>query len=72
MSEIFGGHGNLDKMTGAFEQPYDEGRCRDADLKKVWDYQYASLLICNGGGGTFKDMMVSNSICFSGCSDSEY
>ena len=54
--KFFGGHGNLVKMTGAFEQPYDEGRCRDADLKKVWDYQYASLLICNGGGGTFKDI----------------
>ena len=54
--KFFGGHGNLVKGTGDFEMPYDRGRARDADLKKIWDYQYASLLICNGGGGTFKDI----------------
>ena len=53
--KFFGGHGNLVKGTGDFEMPYDRGRARDADLKKIWDYQYPSLLIRNGGG-IFKDV----------------
>lgn len=54
--KFFGGHGNLVKGTGEFEMPYDEGRARDVDVKRVWDYQYPSLFICNGGGGIFKDI----------------
>lgn len=54
--KFFGGHGNLVKGTGEFENPYDEGRTRDADLKRIWDYQYPSLLICDEGGGIFKDI----------------
>lgn len=54
--KFFGGHGDLVKGTGDFAQPYDEGRARDAHLERVWDYQYPSLLICNGGGGVFKDV----------------
>ncbi len=53
--KFLGGHGNLEKGTGAFEMPYDEGRARDAHLERIWDYQYPSLLIC-GGGGVFKDI----------------
>lgn len=54
--KFFGGHGNLVPMTGEFAMPYDEGRCRDIDVDRVWDYQYPSLLIRNGGGGVFKDI----------------
>lgn len=53
--KFFGGHGNLVKGTGEFEMPYDEGRVRDASLEKIWDYQYPSLFICQGGG-VFKDV----------------
>ena len=58
---------NLVKMTGAFEQPYDE---EDAEMQtlKVWDYQYARFVT---EAGT-KDIWSAKSICFSGCSDSEY
>lgn len=54
--KFFGGHGDLVKGTGAFAMPYDEGRARDAHLERIWDYQYPSLLVCNGGGGIFKDI----------------
>lgn len=54
--KFFGGHGDLVKYTGEFDFPYDEGRARDAHLERIWDYQYPSLLICNGGGGVFKDI----------------
>lgn len=54
--KFFGGHGDLKKKTGEFDFPYDAGRARDAHLERIWDYQYPSLLICNGGGGVFKDI----------------
>lgn len=54
--KFFGGHGDLVKGTGEFDMPYDEGRARERHLERIWDYQYPSLLICNGGGGTFKDV----------------
>lgn len=54
--KFMGGHGNLVKMTGDFDFPYDEGRARDAHLERIWDYQYPSLLICENGGGIFKDI----------------
>ena len=53
--KFFGGHGNLVKGTGEFEMPYDRGRARDASLERIWDYQYPSLFIENGGG-VFKDI----------------
>lgn len=52
--KFLGGHGYLVKMTGEFESPYDEGRTRDVNVKRVWDYQYPSLII--EGGGAFKDV----------------
>lgn len=54
--KFFGGHGDLIKMSGDFAPPYDEGRTRDIHLERIWDYQYPSLLICDGGGGVFKDV----------------
>lgn len=54
--KFFGGHGDLEKITGNFKMPYDEGRARDACLEKRWDYQYPSLVIAEGGGGTIKDI----------------
>ncbi len=54
--KFYGGHGDLVKGTGAFDMPYDEGRARERHLERIWDYQYPSLLICNDGGGTFKDV----------------
>lgn len=54
--KFFGGHGDLIEGTGAFKMPYDEGRARDAHLERIWDYQYPSLLIRDGGGGIFKDI----------------
>ncbi|MCR5736436.1 MAG: SMP-30/gluconolactonase/LRE family protein [Eubacterium sp.] len=52
--KFLGGHGYLVKMTGEFDMPYDEGRVRDIDFNRVWDYQYPSLII--EGGGVFKDV----------------
>ncbi len=52
--KFFGGHGYLVKMTGEFDMPYDEGRVRDIDVNRVWDYQHPSLII--EGGGVFKDV----------------
>lgn len=54
--KFIGGHGNLVYGTGDFDSPYDEGRARDAHLERIMDYQYPSLVICDNGGGTFKDV----------------
>ncbi|MCR5703101.1 MAG: hypothetical protein K6G85_00655 [Eubacterium sp.] len=52
--KFFGGHGYLVEGTGEFEMPYDEGRVRDINFNRTWDYQYPSLII--EGGGVLKDV----------------
>ena len=40
--KFFGGHGNLVKMTGAFEQPYDE---EDAEMQTLRKYGTTSMQV---------------------------
>lgn len=53
--KLVGGHGNLVKGTGEFEAPYNETRTADANKERMWDAQYPSFVVKNGGG-TFKDI----------------
>lgn len=53
--KLIGGHGNLVKGTGEFENPYNESRTADVLIDRLWDGQYPSFLV-EEGGGTFKDI----------------
>lgn len=63
--KLIGGHGNLVKGTGEFENPYNETRTADADREKMWDAQYPSFLV-KRGGGTFKDIWSASPYATSG------
>ena len=52
---FLGGHGMFDP-EGSRVQPYNDNRTADANPDHVWDSQYWSLWITDGGGGTFKDI----------------
>ncbi|HSI16885.1 MAG TPA: glycosyl hydrolase family 28-related protein, partial [Sphingomonas sp.] len=60
-----GGHGtNL--ADGARFNPYNAERTGDADPKKRWDGQYASLWVTDGGGGTFNGLWTPNTYAHAG------
>ncbi len=52
---FMGGHGMFGP-DGSRVQPYNDNRTADANPDHVWDSQYWSLWITDGGGGTFKDI----------------
>lgn len=55
--KFLGGHGNMFRDgRNAYEYLYNETRTADYFPERVWDFQYSSLWITNGGGGTFKDI----------------
>jgi hypothetical protein len=50
-----GGHGT-NRFDGTRFDPYNADHTGDADPNKRWDGQYASLLVTDGGGGTFNGL----------------
>ncbi len=55
--KFVGGHGLMYRDgRNAFAYLYNASRTADYDPDRIWDYQYASLWITNGGGGIFKDL----------------
>jgi len=54
-----GGHGTNLADGGRFD-PYNANHTADADPKKRWDGQYASLWVTDGGGGTFNGLWTPN------------
>lgn len=55
--KFLGGHGNMFRDgRNAYEYLYNETRTADYYPERVWDFQYSSLWITNGGGGIFKDI----------------
>jgi len=60
-----GGHGtNL--ADGSRFDPYNANHSADADPKKRWDGQYASLWVTDGGGGTFNGLWTPNTYAQAG------
>lgn len=55
--KFMGGHGIMFRDgRNAFGYIYNPSRTADYDPDRIWDYQYSSLWITNGGGGIFKDV----------------
>lgn len=55
--KFVGGHGLMFRDgRNAYAYLYNASRTADYDPDRIWDYQYASLWITNGGGGVFKDI----------------
>lgn len=55
--KFMGGHGLMFRDgRNAFAFLYNPSRTGDYDPDRIWDYQYASLWIADGGGGVFKDI----------------
>ena len=54
--KFIGGHGTMSWGDSNHIKPYNETRTADANPDKMWDAQYPSLWVTNGGGGVFKDI----------------
>jgi len=54
--KFIGGHGTMEWGNSNHVRPYNETRTADANPNKMWDAQYPSLWVTNGGGGVFKDI----------------
>jgi hypothetical protein len=63
--KILGGHGYLVEGTGEFDSPYNDSRTWDKDPRQMWDAQYPSVLV-KDGGGTFKDLWTASMYASSG------
>ncbi|SOB86410.1 Sugar lactone lactonase YvrE [Sphingomonas guangdongensis] len=60
-----GGHGTT-LADGSRFDPYNANHTADADVKKRWDGQYASLWVTDGGGGTFNGLWTPNTYAHAG------
>jgi hypothetical protein len=60
-----GGHGT-DLADGSRFDPYNATHTADADPRKRWDGQYASLWVTDGGGGTFNGLWSPNTYAQAG------
>lgn len=64
--KIQGGHGTL-LANGAPFDPYESNRPKNkVDPQSQWDRQYASILVTDGGGGTFADIWTPNTVAQAG------
>lgn len=55
--KFVGGHGLMFRDgRNAYGYLYNPSRTADYDPDRIWDYQYSSLWVTNGGGGVFKDL----------------
>jgi hypothetical protein len=60
-----GGHGTM-LADGSRFDPYNANHTGDADPKKRWDAQYASLWVTDGGGGTFNGLWTPSTYAQAG------
>lgn len=60
-----GGHGTTLADGSRFE-PYNANHTADADVRKRWDGQFASLWVTDGGGGTFNGLWTPNTYANAG------
>ncbi|RXD05921.1 gluconolaconase [Sphingomonas sp. UV9] len=60
-----GGHGS-NGPDGVRIDPYNANHTADADPRKRWDGQYASLSVTDGGGGTFSNLWTPNTFAAAG------
>ncbi|KQM56652.1 gluconolaconase [Sphingomonas sp. Leaf208] len=60
-----GGHGTS-RADGSRIDPYNADHTGDADPRKRWDGQYASLSVTDGGGGTFNNLWTPNTFAAAG------
>jgi hypothetical protein len=60
-----GGHGTTLADGSRFE-PYNANHTADADVRKRWDGQFASLWVTDGGGGTFNGLWTPNTYAHAG------
>lgn len=65
--KFVGGHGLMFRDgRNAYGYLYNPSRTADYDPDRIWDYQYSSLWITNGGGGVFKDLWSASPYAESG------
>jgi len=62
---FMGGHGMF-AADGSRISPYNENRTADGNPDHVWDSQYWSLWVTDGGGGTFKDIWTPSPTAHAG------
>ena len=60
-----GGHGTFDADGTRFD-PYNATHTADRDPAKRWDGQYASLIVTDGGGGTFNGLWTPDTYAQAG------
>ncbi len=63
--KFLGGHGTYD-TEGNYVKIYNKFRTGAPYLDRVWDSQYWSLWVTNGGGGTFKNIWTANTYASAG------
>jgi hypothetical protein len=67
-----GGHGtyrldgNAFDISRSWEKIYNNTHTADPDSSRIWDSQYPSLWITDGGGGTFKDIWTPSTFAQAG------
>ncbi|MFC2137713.1 glycosyl hydrolase family 28-related protein [Bacteroidota bacterium] len=57
--KFVGGHGSMTHKKG-WVPVYNKSRTADANPDLIWDSQFWSLWITNGGGGVFKDIWTAS------------
>jgi len=62
---FLGGHGTSD-LGGGRANIYNNTHTADPDLNRRWDGQYPSLLVTDGGGGTFLDIWTPSTFAQAG------
>lgn len=61
--KFIGGHGGITRKKS---QSASDNNASDNETESLWDSQYWSLWITNGGGGTFKNIWSANTYATSG------
>jgi hypothetical protein len=61
--KFLGGHGNISRKRGGQSMVSNASH---VDNERLWDSQYWSLWVTNGGGGTFKNIWSANTFATSG------
>ncbi len=62
---FLGGHGTP-LLNGSRQNPYAGNHPADPDSNRVWDNQYPSLWVTDGGGGTFLDIWTPSTYAQAG------
>jgi hypothetical protein len=62
---FLGGHGTP-LPDGSREDPYNANHTADPNPKRIWDSQFPSLWVTDGGGGTFLDLWTPSTFAQAG------